>query len=219
MAVAIAINYIGLVIGMPCYLIVDYYRSHGKMMDVLCCIPVCWNKNEDATFEEVDERKEEPGNSGFMTSVFSWLSKANKEYNSVLTWLIVKYYSPFLQNYVVKAVAIVAFFTILGIGIWGCTKVQYDRHLTDISSDETFLEYAEIDDEYFQTFGFLIATKEINHPRLQPRLLEMERRIVNSNNVIAPTSSNRLWLRVMIEYFKVCITMHVKITYLLSKVL
>ncbi|XP_065907538.1 protein patched homolog 1-like isoform X2 [Dysidea avara] len=202
-AVAITLNYIGLVIGMPCYLIIDYYRSHGKLLDVLCCIPVFWRKNEDDdTSKEVDEKKEEPGKSGVMASASSWLSQANKEYNSILTWFVVKYYSPFLQNYIVKAVAIVAFFIILAVGIWGCTRIKYDRHLGDISTNDRFTDYAKIDDEYFQTYAFIVATKDINYPGLQPRLLEMERRVVNSVNVIAPTSTNRLWLRVMIEYFQ-----------------
>jgi len=198
--IAIALNYIGLVIGMPCYLIIDYYRSKGKLMDVLCCFPVC--RQEDDTDKEVEKKTEESAKPGFVANASSWFSQASKEYNSILTLFVVKYYSPFLQNYIVKAVTLIGFFIILGIGIWGFTKVQFDRHLTDISADETFLEYAEINDEYFETFAFLVATKEINYPELQPQLLEMERRIVNIHNVIAPTSGNRLWLRVMIEYFE-----------------
>ena len=199
-AIAIALNYIALVIGMPCYLIIDYYRSKGKLMDVLCCFPVC--QHEDDTDKEVDKKMEEPNKTGLMTSASSWLSKASNEYNSLLTWFIVKYYSPFLQNYIVKAVCIVLFFILLAIGIWGFTLVQFDRHLTDNSADETFLEYAEINDDYFQTYAFLVATKAINYPGLQPQLLEMERRILDIDNVIAPTNGNRLWLRVMIEYFQ-----------------
>ena len=169
-------------------------------MDVLCCFPVC--QQEDDTDKEVQEKKEEPDKTGFMASASSWLSEATEEYNSILTWFVVKYYSPFLQNYIVKIVALAGFFLILGIGIWGFTKVQFDRHETDLSADETFLEYAEIDEEYFRTFSFLIATRQINYPGLQPQLLELERRVLNVDDVIAPTSGNRLWLRVMIEYFQ-----------------
>jgi len=169
-------------------------------MDVLCCFPVC--QHEDDNDNEVEKKREEPNKTGLMASASSWLSEASDEYNSILTWFIVKYYSPFLQNYIVKAACIVGFFIILGIGIWGFTLVQFDRHLTDNSADETFLEYAEINDDYYQTYSFLVATKAINYPGLQPQLLEMERRVRNLHNVIAPTSGNRLWLRVMIEYFQ-----------------
>jgi len=197
-SIAIIFNYTGLVIAMPCFLIIDYYRSHGKLMDVLCCIPVCWHKEEEEKKED-----QESGQPGFIKSTTSWISQTNKKYNSLLTYFIVKYYSPFLQNYIVKVVAIAGFFMILGIGIWGCTRVKFDTHLTDYSDDERFLEFAEIEDQYFVTWIFRIVTKEINYPALQPQILEMDRRIRDINNVVAPTSGNRLWLRVMIEYFQI----------------
>ena len=169
-------------------------------MDVLCCFPVC--QREDDTDKKVEGKKEESDKPGFMTSASAWFSEASNEYNSILTWFVVKYYSPFLQNYIVKIVTIAGFFFVLGIGIWGFTLVQFDRHATDVSADETYLEYAEIDDEFFRTFAFLVATREINYPGLQPQLLELERRILDIGNIIAPTNGNRLWLRVMIEYFQ-----------------
>lgn len=195
---------------MPCYLIIDHYRSHGKLMDVLCCIPMWWKKDEDEINKEVDEtnkgieaKKEEPDKSGFMTSVYLRISQANKKYNSILTWFVVKYYSPFLQNYIVKAVVIAGFCIILGIGIWGCTKVKFDAHLVDYSEDgSVFLNYAAINDDFFETYAFAIVTKEINYPELQPQLLEMDRRIRGVTNVLAPTITNRFWLKVMINYFQ-----------------
>ena len=204
-AIAIALNYIGLVIAMPCYLILDYYRSHGMLMDVFCCIPVWWRKEKKhtTTIKEVPDKTEESTKSDFMATVLTWMSTANKEYNSILTWFIANYYSPFLQNYIVKAIAMVLFCIVLGISIWGCTKIEFDVEAKDFGPDGSdFVEYAEIDDEFFQIFTFSIVTREINYPGLQPQLLEMERRVSEHRNVLAPTISNRLWLRVMIEFFQ-----------------
>ena len=199
-AIAIVLNYIGLAIGMPCYLIIDHYRSHGKLMDVLCCVPVWWRKEKDDADKEVDEKKEEPGKSGHVSS---WISQATEEYNSFLTWFVVKYYSPFLQNYIVKTVVTTGFCVLLAVGIWGCTTVTYDISSIDFSKDgSVYVEYAEIDQDYFRTFPFSIVTKQINYPGLQPQLLEMERKILNLSNILAPTNNNRLWLRVMIGYFQ-----------------
>ena len=202
-AVAIALNYIGLVIAMPCYLIIDYYRSHNQLIDVFCCIPVWWHNRVTVSINDAPDKPEQSKKSGIVADALTWMSNANKKYNSILTWFVANYYSPFLQNYIVKAIAIICFCAVLGISIWGCTKVEFDVDLSDYGEDgSAFIDYAEIDDTFFRTYAFAVVTREIDYPGLQPQLLEMDRRIRGLSNVLAPTISNRFWLRVMIEYFE-----------------
>ena len=207
---------------MPCYLIIDYYRSHGKLMDVLCCIPVWWHKDEDGANKEVDEKKEESGKSGFMNVVNSWMSQANEEYNSVLTWFVVQYYSPVLQNYVIKVIVLIVYCIIIGICCWGVTKIKLTPEGSDFGKDGSpIIEYAEINQEYVRTLAFVIVTKEINYPNLQPNLLRMDESIRNLSNVLTPTASNQFWLRVMIKYFNnlqlgVCFTNNTVIPHLVT---
>jgi len=167
-------------------------------MDVLCCIPVCWHKDEDGTDKEVKSRK-----SGFMNIAYSWIFQANQQYNSILTWLVVKYYSPVLQNYIIKAIVLVVYCIIIGICIWGVTKTELVPDRSDFGEDGTpIIDYAEIEEEYVTTLAFVIVTKRINYPNLQPNLLQMDESIRSLRNVLAPTISNQFWLRVMIEYFQ-----------------
>ena len=199
-AVAIAFNYIALVVGMPCYLIIDYYRSHGKLMDVLCCIPVWWHKDEDDVDEELNEREKEYGKSGFMKSVYSQISK---EYNSVLTWFVVKCYSPILQNYIVKIIILFAYCVVIGICCWGITKTELFPSQSAFGKDDSpIIEYASINEEYSDAIAFAIVTKRIDYPNLQPNLLRMDESIRNLSNVLTPTIANQFWLRVMIEYYQ-----------------
>ena len=192
---------------MPCYLIIDYYRSHGKLMDVLCCVPVWWRKISTVTItikaDGTSSQETEKISSSFVTSAYSWISQANKEYNSVLTWFVVKYYSPVLQNYIVKVIVLVLYCVTIGFCCWGITKTEITPDGSDFGKDGTpIIEYAEISQEYVATLAFAIVTKRINYPNLQPNLLRMDESIRSLSNVLAPTISNQFWLRVMIEYFQ-----------------
>jgi len=165
-------------------------------MDVLCCIPVCWRKDEDSTVEKV----EESGKSGF---IHSWMCQANQQYNSILTWFVVNYYSPVLQNYIIKVTVLFIYCIIIGICCWGVTKTDIAPEGSDFGKDGTpIIEYQDISQEYVGTYAFAIVTKRINYPNLQPNLLRMDESIRNLSNVLTPTISNKFWLREMINYFQ-----------------
>ena len=120
---------------------------------------------------------------------------------SFLTRLVVDYYSPSLQNYVIKAVVIVLFVCIFALSIYGASTVEDGLNLVDVLPTDT-PEYGFVNSTltYFAFYDIYINTKEMDYARHQKELLETYEAVYNYPKVVQD-GGTQFWLQAMINYF------------------
>lgn len=120
---------------------------------------------------------------------------------SCLTYLVIKYYSPCLQNHVIKGVIIALFVCIFGLGIYGATTVEDGLNLVDVLPKGT-PEYGFVNStlSYFAFYDIYVSTKEMDYAHRQKELIEMYRAVHKQPKVVKD-GSTQFWLEAMIKYF------------------
>ena len=206
---AVVFNYFALLIGLSSFLVLDYYRVKTRMVDVFCFIPgsICYHiwgdketaeiSNKDGKLKEVDAKEE---------SKFSGIMHRFKRYKSPLTALVVDFYSPFLQNYIVKAFVVTIFSIWLGFCVWGCTTVEDGLDVDDaLPSGTVEHSFFSANDRHFAAYSFTVATKKINYTdrEVQRNLLRMSDDVSRARYVARDEDTRTYWLYLMIRYFTV----------------
>ena len=200
-------NYFALLIGLSSFIVLDYYRVTAKMVDLICCIPgsICCCLVKDRETAELQNREIKPKKvEAEEGSRFSQLMDHFKQYSSPLTALVVDFYSPFLQSYIVKAVIIGIFSIWFGVTVWGCTTVEDGLDLDDILPEGTVEHsFASATADHFAAYGFLVATKDINYPdrEVQRSLLQMSEEVGRARYVTLAGGLTSNWLQLVIEYY------------------
>ena len=178
------------------------------MVDLLCCIPgsICcyFNKDQDSaekhtqdTKPKIMEAKEELNSSSRIMNRF-------KQYKSPVTALVVTFYSPFLQNYIVKTVVIIIFSIWFGFTVWGCTKVE-----DGLDADDALLpgtvehSFASANIRHFAAYGFTVISKDIDYPNpeIQETLLQLSEEIIEQRYVVLAGGFTDYWLSSAILYY------------------
>ena len=120
---------------------------------------------------------------------------------SFLTRLVVDYYSPCLQNYIIKTVIIILFICIFALSIYGASTVEDGLNLVDVLPRDT-PEYGFVNSTltYFAFYDIYINTKEMNYSYRQKELLETYQAVYNNPKVVKD-GSTQFWLQAMINYF------------------
>ena len=120
---------------------------------------------------------------------------------SFLTRLVTDYYSPCLQNYVIKGVIIVLFVCIFGLSIYGASTVEDGLNLVDVLPQGT-REYGFVNSTltYFAFYDIYICTKEMDYAHRQKELIETYQAVYNHPKVVKD-GSTQFWLEAMIKYF------------------
>lgn len=120
---------------------------------------------------------------------------------SFLTRLVVDYYSPCLQNYIIKGVIITLFICIFALSIYGANTVEDGLNLVDVLPSDT-PEYGFVNSTltYFAFYDIYINTKEMDYAHRQKELLETYQ-AVYSNPKVVKDGSTQFWLQAMINYF------------------
>lgn len=177
------------------------------MVDLFSCIPgsVCCcllgdrktaemhNKNTKAKVVEAEGE-----------SIFSSFMHRFKQYKSPLTALVADFYSPFLQNYIVKVVVIVVFSILFGVCVWGCTKVEDGLNIEDVVPEGTVEHsFASANVRHFAAYPFTIVTKDIDYSdrQVQKALLQMSKEVKSARYVLEAGRLTALWLELMIDFF------------------
>ena len=177
------------------------------MVDLICCIPgsICCCLVKDRGTAELQNREIKPKKVETEEgSRFSQLMDHFKQYNSPLTALVVDFYSPFLQNYIVKAVIIVIFSVWFGFTVWGCTQVEDGLDLDDVLPEGTVEHsFASANVEHFAAYSFDVVTKDINYSdrEVQKSLLQMSEEVGRARYVTLAGELTSNWLELMIEYY------------------
>lgn len=120
---------------------------------------------------------------------------------SFLTRIVVDYYSPCLQNYIIKGVIIIMFVCIFGLSIYGASTVEDGLNLVDVLPKDT-PEYGFVNSTltYFAFFDVYINTKEMDYAHHQKELIEMYHTVYQQSKVVKD-GSTQFWLEAMIKYF------------------
>ena len=204
---AVIFNYFALLIGLSSFIVLDYYRVTAKMVDLVCFIPgcICCCLVKDSGTAELQNKDTKPKKAETEEgSIFVQLMNRFKDYNSPLTALVVDFYSPFLQNYIIKAIIIVIFSIWFGFTVWGCTTVEDGLDLDDVLPEGTVEHsYVSANVEHFAAYSFTVVTKEINYGdrEVQRSLLQMSEEVGNARYVLLAGGLTSNWLALMINYY------------------
>ena len=176
------------------------------MVDLICCIPgsICCLVKDSGTADMQNKDTKPKRAKTEEGSIFVRLMDRFKDYNSPLTALVVDYYSPFLQNYIVKAVIIVIFSIWFGITVWGCTTVEDGLDLDDILPEGTVEHsFASANVEHFAAYSFTVVTKDINYSdrEVQRSLLQMSEEVGRARYVTLAGGLTANWLQLVIDYY------------------
>ena len=120
---------------------------------------------------------------------------------SFLTHLVVDYYSPCLQNHIIKGVIIILFVCVFVLSIYGASTVEDGLNLVDVLPKNT-PEFGFVNSSlaYFAFFDIYINTEEMDYARHQKELIETYRAIYKHPKVVKD-GSTQFWLEAMIKYF------------------
>ena len=203
---AVVFNYLALLIGLSSYLVLDYYRVQAKMVDLICCIPesICCCYSEDKDTATLQDTKLAKKTKEDEASIFSNLMTHFKQYKSPITALVVDFYSPFLQNYIVKVVIIGISIIWFGFTVWGCTLVEDGLDLDDaLPSGTVEHSFASANVRHFAAYSFTIVTKDIDYtdPKIQAALLQMDQEISRVRYVEVNEDLATYWLELVIAYY------------------
>ena len=179
------------------------------MVDLICCIPgsicCCCNQVRDtAKIHELDTKPSKQTEAEGESNVFSKLMTRFKQYNSPVTAFVVDFYSPFLQNYVVKIFVIVICSIWFGFTVWGCTTVEDGLDLDDVLPSGTVEHsFASANVRHFAAYPFSIITKDIDYtdPQVQMALLQMSQEVSNASYVELAGGLTAYWLELAIRYY------------------
>ena len=120
---------------------------------------------------------------------------------SFLTRIVTDFYSPCLQNYVIKGVIIVLFVCIFALSIYGASTVEDGLNLVDVLPQDT-PEYGFVNSTltYFAFYDIYINTKRMDYAHRQKELIETYQAVYNHPKVVKDDST-QFWLEAMIQYF------------------
>jgi len=170
------------------------------MVDLACCIYSGWLCSEKTTEMNKNDTKAEVEGE----SKFSGFMHRFKQYKSPLTGLVVNFYSPFLQNYIVKIIVIVVFSILFGICVWGCTTVEDGLDIDDVIPEGTVEHsFASASIRHFAAYPFVIVTKDIEYQRreVQKALLQMSNEVRTARYIVQAGGLTSYWLDAMIKFF------------------
>ena len=175
------------------------------MVDLICCIPgsICCCCNKDKDTEKIQDTKLAKKTED-EASIFSNLMARFKQYKSPITALVVDFYSPFLQNYIVKVIVIVISSIWFGFTVWGCTLVEDGLDLDDsLPSGTVEHSFAAANVRHFAAYSFTVVTKDINYtdPKIQAALLQMDQEIGRVRYVEINENLPTYWLELVVAYY------------------
>jgi len=203
-------NYFALLLGLPSFILIDHYRVKAKLVDVFCCFPasICRYNQKSAVIQNYNDTTAIQTNEGEAadTNASNWSVFLNRfrRYKSPLTTLVVDYYSPFLQNYIVKLVIILACTIWLGFCIWGCTLVEDGLNTEDIVPAGTVEhDFLSANVEHFASYSFRVITKNIDYANrdVQRALIQLSEDTKVARYAADAGGFTSYWLKLMTDYF------------------
>uniref|UniRef100_W5MSD9 Patched 1 n=1 Tax=Lepisosteus oculatus TaxID=7918 RepID=W5MSD9_LEPOC len=108
-----------------------------------------------------------------------------------------KHYAPFLLKPTTKVVVIFLFLGLLGISLYGTTRVRDGLELTDIVPRETSeYDFIGAQFKYFSFYNMYVVTQKADYANLQPLLYDLHRRFGNVKYILKEENGQlpKMWL-------------------------
>ena len=178
------------------------------MVDLLCCIPgsicCCFNKDRDTAEIHKQDAKTKKIEAEEELNFSSRIMNRFKQYKSPVTALVVDFYSPLLQNYIVKAIVIIIFSIWFGFTVWGCTRVEDGLNIDDVLPSGTVEHsFASANVRHFAAYSFTVNSQDINYtdPEVQGALIRLSREISTARFVVLAGGLTSYWLNLTTRYY------------------
>ena len=176
------------------------------MVDLLCCIPgsICCFCNTDRDTAEIHKDTPKKMEAEEELTFCSRIMNSFKQYKSPITAIVVDFYSPLLQNYIVKTVVIVIFSIWFGFTVWGCTRVEDGLNIDDVLPSGTVEHsFASANVRHFAAYSFTVNSRDINYtdPEIQRRLIQLSEEISTARFVVLAGGLTSYWLNLTINYY------------------
>ncbi|KAJ8380776.1 hypothetical protein SKAU_G00015540 [Synaphobranchus kaupii] len=108
-----------------------------------------------------------------------------------------KHYAPFLLQPTTKVVVIVLFVALLGVSLYGTTRVRDGLELTDIVPRETSeYDFIGAQFKYFSFYNMYVVTQRADYAHEQPLLYDLHRHFANVKYILREDDGQlpRMWL-------------------------
>uniref|UniRef100_A0A673MBL1 Protein patched homolog 1-like n=1 Tax=Sinocyclocheilus rhinocerous TaxID=307959 RepID=A0A673MBL1_9TELE len=112
-----------------------------------------------------------------------------------------KHYAPFLLQPTTKVVVIFLFLALLGVSLYGTTRVRDGLELTDIVPRETGeYDFIRAQFRYFSFYNMYVVTQKADYAQIQPQLYELHQHFGTVKYVLWEENGQlpRMWL----HYFR-----------------
>uniref|UniRef100_A0A672LCT4 Patched 1 n=1 Tax=Sinocyclocheilus grahami TaxID=75366 RepID=A0A672LCT4_SINGR len=112
-----------------------------------------------------------------------------------------KHYAPFLLQPTTKVVVILLFLALLGVSLYGTTRVRDGLELTDIVPRETGeYDFIRAQFRYFSFYNMYVVTQKADYAQIQPQLYELHQRFSTVKYVLREDDGQlpHMWL----HYFR-----------------
>uniref|UniRef100_A0A8C1H3C5 SSD domain-containing protein n=1 Tax=Cyprinus carpio carpio TaxID=630221 RepID=A0A8C1H3C5_CYPCA len=112
-----------------------------------------------------------------------------------------KHYAPFLLQPTTKVVVILLFLALLGISLYGTTRVRDGLELTDIVPRDTGeYDFIRAQFRYFSFYNMYVVTQKADYAQIQPQLYELHQRFRTVKYVLREDNGQlpHMWL----HYFR-----------------
>uniref|UniRef100_A0A8C2KXQ0 Patched 1 n=1 Tax=Cyprinus carpio TaxID=7962 RepID=A0A8C2KXQ0_CYPCA len=116
-----------------------------------------------------------------------------------------KHYAPFLLQPTTKVVVILLFLALLGISLYGTTRVRDGLELTDIVPRDTGeYDFIRAQFRYFSFYNMYVVTQKADYAQIQPQLYELHQRFSTVKYVLREDNGQlpHMWLHYFREWLQ-----------------
>uniref|UniRef100_A0A8C7GHG3 Patched 1 n=1 Tax=Oncorhynchus kisutch TaxID=8019 RepID=A0A8C7GHG3_ONCKI len=206
-AVVVVFNFAMVLLIFPAILSMDLYRREDRRFDIFCCFySPCANRviqiEPQAYLDGADGSHYSPPPTTFRTPPPSYSSHGFSHASSTRDllsqfgeaslglrcleppcsrWTLAsfaeKHYAPFLLQPTTKVVVILLFLVLLGVSLYGTTRVRDGLELTDIVPRETSeYDFIGAQFKFFSFYNMYVVTQRAEYSQAQPLLYQLHSR-------------------------------------------
>uniref|UniRef100_A0A8C4JWW6 Patched 1 n=1 Tax=Dromaius novaehollandiae TaxID=8790 RepID=A0A8C4JWW6_DRONO len=228
-AVVVVFNFAMVLLIFPAILSMDLYRREDRRLDIFCCFtspcatrviqiePQAYAENSDNTCYKISVQPvtvtqdnlscQSPESTSSTRDLLSQFSDSSMHCLEppctrwTLSSFAEKHYAPFLLKPKAKIVVIFLFLSLLGLSLYGTTRVRDGLDLTDIVPRETReYDFIAAQFKYFSFYNMYIVTQKADYPNVQHLLYELHKSFSNVTYVLLEEDKQlpKMWL----HYFR-----------------
>uniref|UniRef100_A0A8C2L0L4 Patched 1 n=1 Tax=Cyprinus carpio TaxID=7962 RepID=A0A8C2L0L4_CYPCA len=229
-AVVVVFNFAMVLLIFPAILSMDLYRREDRRFDIFCCfVSPCANRviqlEPQAAFAQHTQITMHAGPGLTSDTASSQSPDGASSTRDLLSqfgesslrcleppcsrWTFAsfaeKHYAPFLLQPTTKVVVILLFLALLGISLYGTTRVRDGLELTDIVPRDTGeYDFIRAQFRYFSFYNMYVVTQKADYAQIQPQLYELHQRFSTVKYVLREDNGQlpHMWLHYFREWLQ-----------------